>query len=87
MGWRDLDLIDPMCGRKPPEIDGYTYMLSYEDGSDMYPLQTREEAAYRYVWENEGTLNTENGHFLCDDCYIKAGMPANPWPEPGWKCP
>jgi hypothetical protein len=37
-----------------------------------------------YVWQEEGTLNRDNGHFLCDGCYIKAGMPTAPW---GWKAP
>lgn len=31
-----------------------------------------------WVWEEEGTLNPENGHFLCDTCYIAAGMPVGP---------
>lgn len=38
-----------------------------------------------YVLAEEGTLNPENLHFLCTDCYIKAGQPSAPWP--GWKCP
>ncbi len=37
-----------------------------------------------YAWENEGTLNRENGHFLCTDCYITAEMPGSPT---GWVCP
>ena len=38
----------------------------------------------QYVWENEGTLNRKNGHFLCTQCYINAGMPTSPQ---GWTCP
>lgn len=38
-----------------------------------------------YVLAEEGTLNSENGHFLCTSCYIKAGQPSAPFP--GWKCP
>lgn len=41
----------------------------------------------QYVREEEGTYNPENGHFLCTDCYIKAGMPANHFPEKGWVAP
>lgn len=40
----------------------------------------------QYVREEEGTYNPENGHFLCTDCYIKAGMPSKPYPE-RWICP
>lgn len=32
----------------------------------------------------DGTFNETNGHFLCDSCYIKAGMPVS---EHGWKAP
>lgn len=39
-----------------------------------------------YVKEEEGTYNHENGHLLCTDCYIKAGMPALPYPA-RWVAP
>lgn len=44
---------------------------------------TPEERA-AYIESNEGTYNHENGHFLCDACYIRAGMPTT---ERGWICP
>lgn len=37
-----------------------------------------------YVWQEEGTLNPKNGHFLCTTCYIAAGMPSS---SQGWKAP
>lgn len=37
-----------------------------------------------YVRAEEGTYNPLNGHFLCDACYIEAGMPSTPG---GWRCP
>lgn len=37
-----------------------------------------------YVRQEEGTYNRNNGHFLCDDCYVAAGMPTEPG---GWTCP
>jgi hypothetical protein len=37
-----------------------------------------------YVRQEEGTYNPENGHFLCDSCYIAAGMPTGRY---GWTCP
>ena len=41
---------------------------------------TSPEAAAR----EDGTYNPENGHFLCMECYIGAGMPSSP---DGWTCP
>lgn len=60
------------CGKHPDELTCYTYML---EGN-----QTADE----YVFNNEGTLNYDNGHFLCDQCYIDAGMPSSPR---GWIAP
>ena len=37
-----------------------------------------------YVRSEEGTFNPSNGHFLCTDCYINAGMPSSPT---GWVAP
>lgn len=35
------------------------------------------QGAGDYVWNEEGTLNRRNGHFMCDSCYIKAGQPSH----------
>ncbi len=40
--------------------------------------------ADEFVRCEEGTYNPANGHFLCDPCYIRAGMPTAPG---GWKAP
>lgn len=40
------------------------------------------DSADEYVMVEEGTLNLDNGHFLCTPCYIKAGCPTAP---NGWK--
>ena len=45
-----------------------------------------DETPDGYVREEEGTYNRRNGHFLCTDCYIKAGMPSKPWPD-RWVAP
>lgn len=37
-----------------------------------------------YVKAEEGTYNPENGHFLCTDCYERAGSPTAPG---GWVAP
>lgn len=66
-------LFDPSCKRTPDQISEYVEFAEMEG-------VTPEE----YVWAEEGTLNTENGHFLCTDCYMKAGMPSSPT---GWRCP
>ena len=52
------------CGKKPEQLEEFAIMGKEYD-------QTAEE----YLIKEEGTLNKENGHFYCTDCYIKAGMP------------
>jgi hypothetical protein len=47
-------------------------------------IEITNEIVNRWIYENEGTLNTSNGHFLCTDCYIKAGQPSSP---NGWRAP
>ena len=61
------------CKRKPEEIGTY-----------RYAAQAEETTPDRYVYFEEGTLNKTNGNFLCDGCYIAAGMPTAPG---GWTCP
>lgn len=73
-----LELICIGCGKSPADIDEYSpaAVREYSGDPDMTPDQ--------YVWEEEGTLNRENGHFLCTSCYIRAGMPSSPR---GWQAP
>ena len=52
------------CRKHPDEIMEYQPTMT---GTKLDPNT--------YVIRNEGTYNRENGHFLCTDCYIKAGMP------------
>jgi len=60
------------CGKTPSEID--EYIQNPEE--DLDPV--------RFVRENEGTYNKQNGHFACTDCYIRFGMPTRPG---GWVAP
>lgn len=73
------DLICIGCGKKPHELDEYV-MCASEEATGVKGGMTPED----YVWEEEGTLNRENGHFLCTECYIKAGQPSSPR---GWIAP
>lgn len=72
------------CNLTPGQLDYRTYRMDPDgdvrnaDGSIAYVDDDD------YVWQEEGTLNPMSGHFLCDDCYIKAGMPTGPG---GWKVP
>lgn len=68
-----VELICIGCQKRPSGLDEYTG-----------PADIEEITADDYVWEEEGTLNRENGHFLCTDCYVKAGMPSSPR---GWVAP
>jgi hypothetical protein len=66
------------CGKRPDELAEYVSAASeaHSGVTDM--------TADDYVWQEEGTLNPENGHFLCTDCYVRAGMPSSPR---GWVTP
>lgn len=63
-----LDIRCTGCNRKPAEIDEYIEAAAETAAPERYPDE--------YVREEEGTYNPFNGHFLCTDCYIKAGMPS-----------
>jgi len=61
------------CNKFATELDEYIEIAKEED-------MTPEE----YVRSEEGTYNPRNGHFLCTQCYVNAGMPSSPR---GWVCP
>lgn len=67
------------CEKTPLQLEEYR-LLAMEDEDD----EPTEEEILKTAWAEEGTLNTENGHFLCNACYIAAGMPSSP---SGWRCP
>lgn len=73
---------DPMCGRFAKDMADYDSTIA-ETQEELDKGITPEQRV-EYVRQNEGTFNPQNGHFLCDMCYIKAGMPSSP---SGWKCP
>lgn len=62
-----------------PSCKTYAKDMNHLDAY-LNPGQSRED----YVKNEEGTYNRSNGHFLCDDCYIKIGCPSSPT---GWVCP
>lgn len=73
---------DPIClgcAQRPHEIDGY--ILAYMSEMEGHPTK---DQVRRWVIHNEGTYNEENGHFMCDACYIINGMPSSP---DGWVAP
>lgn len=61
------------CNKHPDEIEEYTD-----------PEVIGDDTPDDYVRAEEGTYNRENGHFLCTDCYVQAGMPSSPR---GWVAP
>lgn len=73
-----VDLLCVGCGKTPSELEEYVNAASEEASGK--PDMTPDD----YVWQEEGTLNRENGHFLCTSCYIGAGMPSSPR---GWSAP
>ena len=82
MSWskvpENIELYDPKCQRKPEEIEEYINMAEAES------TETEKITPSQYVWNEEGTLNRSNGHFLCTSCYIKVGQPSS---SIGWICP
>jgi hypothetical protein len=73
MTCRDEDMICIGCQKTPDELVEYSPAAT---GSTLNPFE--------YVWAEEGTLNTDNGHFACTMCYIKLGQPSSP---EGWVAP
>lgn len=69
------------CKKTPLELSEYKELLMDDEG--YFPDPT-PEMILDVAWNEEGTMNRENGHFLCNECYIKAGCPSSPT---GWKCP
>jgi hypothetical protein len=74
------------CNKTPDELDEFiteaanaTAFLADEENYDGTVITPTE-----FVLQNEGTLNPANGHFLCTQCYIAAGMPSSPT---GWVAP
>jgi hypothetical protein len=90
------DPFDPMCGRTAVEVgeyhsyaeERYNYYVDKAVSNTPHWSELTDEAkateVNRYVRNEEGTYNQDNGHFLCTDCYIKAGMPSS---SLGWVCP
>jgi hypothetical protein len=80
-----MEPYDPMClrfARDMGELDS-SWPTSQEE-LDETPPEERPSKRVEYVLKEEGTLNSTNNHFLCDKCYIIAGMPTAPG---GWMCP
>lgn len=66
---------DPVCKRYAAEMEDYDTFIfeSPEDEAARGPVTP--EMREHYVRSGEGTYNPQNGHFTCDLCYIKLGMP------------
>lgn len=48
------------------------------------PVEVTDDMVRDWIWANEGTINSHNGHFACTDCYIRIGQPSSPR---GWVAP
>jgi hypothetical protein len=64
------DPYDPYCKRFWDEIEGLEFQAEFGGYT----------SAYEYVLD-DGTFNRVNGHFACDECYIRIGQPSSP---SGW---
>lgn len=72
---------DPMCGKFAADMEDLDYYIREAEDDDR---EITPEMRERFVRSEEGTYNPENGHFLCNQCYIVAGTPSSP---SGWRCP
>lgn len=67
------------CNRGADAFPEYDIHREKEDGTIDETISRAD-----VIRREEGTYNKENGHFLCDVCYIKAGMPSS---DRGWVAP
>ena len=51
---------------------------------EMLPDMPEGETLQDVYASDDGTYNPETNQFMCDECYIAAGMPARST-LPGWK--
>lgn len=73
----------PGCSRFASEMKELDEFITGDPGGDEAVPATPEERE-EYIRTEDGTYNLENGHFLCDPCYMRLGMPSS---EEGWVCP
>jgi hypothetical protein len=66
--WRRLNLVYAACGHNPPKLPAE--LSDYTDLAAAVGMTPDD-----YVRAEEGTFNNANGHFACDTCYIRMGMP------------
>ena len=69
MAWQEHNIV-PDDEYNPIEVDP--------------PVEVTDAMVRQWIWDNEGTINRENGHFACTDCYIRIGQPSS---SRGWVAP
>jgi hypothetical protein len=72
------------CGKRPAELESYVAATADLNDYRRERGLPGDITPDSYVWSEEGTLNRATGQFLCDGCYIRAGMPTAPG---GWQVP
>jgi hypothetical protein len=76
---------DPYCERYAADMTHLDFFWA-ESQEQLEEAEEDEKRRLRveYIQKEEGTYNPKNGHFTCDGCYIKLGMPVT---NEGWKAP
>lgn len=78
----------PYCQRYAAEMVELDYELCFSqeeyDELQASTIDVRQNRRIEFVRKEEGTLNVINGHFACNKCYVKIGMPAS---RRGWVAP
>ena len=71
------DVRDEVCGRLAADM---TYLDHFwaESKEEVNAVEEDERQRRRieYIRKGDGTYNPGNGHFYCDQCFIKLGMPS-----------
>lgn len=78
----DLEIVCGGCRRRPHLIPELVEQVA-DDLEVSNPSVTMID---NWVRLGEGTFNPNVNRFLCDACYIRAGMPSLPAPDQ-WVCP
>lgn len=79
---------DPICvgcAKRPFELPEYDMLIDDTDPESLTD-ERRAELRLQACLQEEGTLNPENGHFLCNHDYILNGQPSKRSPD-RWICP
>jgi hypothetical protein len=81
-----MEMFDPHTP-KPEPFDPYCNRFAHQIPECVEQAADIGLTPGDWVKQNEGTYNYMSNHFACTECYIRIGMPANPYPQSNWVAP